>query len=157
MRAGDRHCFPVISAQERTCINAQMGSTLREAKHVADNNDSKVAVVDDDLAMLDSVQCLLESAGYTVSTYPSAVAFLTDPTAWPACLITDQNMPEMTGLELAAHLRTKGAVIPVLLFSGHLSASLISRAAELGIEVVGKPAPGEELVSFVAAHIREAA
>lgn len=76
--------------------------------------------------------------------------FLRDPTSWPVCLITDQNMPEMTGLELAAHLRSKGSVIPVLLFSGHLSASLISRAAELGIKVVGKPAPENELVSFVA-------
>jgi len=112
-----------------------MSSIPQEAKRVTCVNDSKVAVVDDDPAMLDSLQCLLESAGYTVSTYPSAVAFLTDPTAWPACLITDQNMPEMTGLELAAYLRTKGAVIPVLLFSGHLSASLITRAAEFGIKV----------------------
>jgi CheY-like chemotaxis protein len=45
---------------------------------------------------------------------------LKDPAAWPGCLITDQHMPEMTGLELAAHLRSRGFVIPVLLFSGHL-------------------------------------
>jgi two-component system, LuxR family, response regulator FixJ len=146
-----------MAGQGTVDIKRHMSSITQEAKQVTDDNDDKVAVVDDDPAMLEAVQCLLESAGYAVSAYPSAVAFLTDPTAWPACLITDQNVPEMTGLELAAHLRTKGAVIPVLLFSGHLSASLISRAAEFGIKVVGKPAPGEELVRFVAAHIREAA
>jgi FixJ family two-component response regulator len=122
---------------------------------VPDNSNNKVAVIDDDPAMLKSLQSLLESAGYTVGAYSSAVAFLNDRVAQPACLITDQNMPEMTGLELAAKLRTEGSNIPVLLFSGRMSPAIISRATELGInKVVEKPAPGSELVRFVAAPIR---
>jgi CheY-like chemotaxis protein len=72
-------------------------------------------------------------------------------------LITDLNMPEMTGLELAAYLRTNGSGIPVLLFSAQVSPMVISQAARIGInKVVEKPAPGNELLSFVASHIRKA-
>jgi two-component system response regulator FixJ len=124
------------------------------ANLVPDNSNNKVVVIDDDPAMLKSLQFLLESAGYTVGAYSSAVAFLEDRVSQPACLITDLNMPEMTGLELAAKLRTEGSNIPVLLFSGRVSPAIISRAAELGInKVVEKPAAGSELVRFVAAHI----
>jgi FixJ family two-component response regulator len=120
---------------------------------MVDNNDSDVAVVDDDAGMLDSLKSELEAAGYTVGAYPSAVAFLKDSAARPACLITDLNMPEMTGLELAAHLRCEGSDIPVLLFSAQLSPTIISRAAQLGIKkVVEKPARGNELVSFIATY-----
>ena len=64
-------------------------------------------------------------------------------------------MPEMTGLERAAYLRTEGSCIPVLLFSAQVSPTIISRAAQIGInKVVEKPAPQGELVSFVSSHIQ---
>ena len=66
-------------------------------------------------------------------------------------------MPQMTGLELAARLRTKGVGIPVLLITAQPSPIVTARAAELGIEkVLGKPAAEAELLSFVDAHMDHA-
>jgi CheY-like chemotaxis protein len=54
-----------------------------------------------------------------------------------ACLILDHHIPNMTGLELARRLRADGAVVPILLITGSPSPTI---AAELGIEVLDKPA-----------------
>src|SRR5208282_6787382 len=96
-------------------------------------NHSAVAVVDDDAAVLDSLRFLLEVAGRKVDVYPSAAAFLKDPTGRPACLILDQHMPQMTGLEHVARLRSKGKQIPVLLMPEILSVALTRCAAQHGI------------------------
>lgn len=112
-----------------------------------------VAIVDDDPAVLDSLRLLLEVAGHHVATYASATSFLNDSLARPACLILDQHMPQMSGLELVARLSAKGANVPVLLITGSPSATLAQRAARLGIEkVLEKPPDEAELLNFVAAH-----
>ncbi len=124
---------------------------------MADNRLNVVAVIDDDLAVLDALKFLLEIAGHKVVTYSSAAAFLKDRTARPACLILDQHMPHMTGLELAAHLRDEGVDIPVLLFTAQPSPAVTARAAQLGIErVLSKPPDEDDLLSFVnASKIRQ--
>jgi FixJ family two-component response regulator len=78
----------------------------------ADNHRGAVAIVDDDPEVLASFQFLLEVAGHAVDAYASATAFLEDRAARPSCLILDQHMPTMTGLELAARLRADRADIP---------------------------------------------
>ena len=108
-----------------------------------------VAVVDDDLAVRDSLRFLLEVIGYTVEIFASAAEFLQANVRHFACLILDHHMPNMTGLELARRLRADGAVIPILLITGSPSPTIAASAAELGIEVLDKP-PGEEaLIDFI--------
>src|ERR1700761_5023807 len=122
--------------------------TLMTGKH-----QGPVVVVDDDPAVLDSLKSFFEAAGYQVGTYVSAMAFLKERTLKPAFLILDQHMPQMTGLELAAKLRAQGIATPILLLSGALSPAIVGRAALIGIEkVLGKPATGEDLMSFIDAH-----
>lgn len=112
-----------------------------------------VAVVDDDPAVLDSLRFLLETAGRDVAIYASAREFLDSRPMRPACLILDHHMPQMTGLELAAKLRTEGRVVPVLLITGSISAAIAERASRLGIEKVLPKPPGEhDLLDFVNAH-----
>jgi FixJ family two-component response regulator len=112
-----------------------------------------VAVVDDDPAVLDSLKFLLEVAGHTVGAYASADEFLEDQAVQPACLILDQHMPLVSGLDLAARLRTEGVGIPILLISGALSPGIVARAAQLGIErVLPKPPAEDDLLGFVAAY-----
>src|SRR5579862_1537777 len=82
------------------------------------NRTGTVAVVDDDPAVLDSLRFLLEVLGCDVATYASALTYLDDPAAHPACMIVDQHMPRMTGLELAQRLRDDGRLIPMLLITG---------------------------------------
>jgi FixJ family two-component response regulator len=112
-----------------------------------------VAVVDDDLSVLDSLKCLLEAAGYTVAAYSSATAFLADRTASPACLIVDQQMPCMTGLELIAHLRQEAASVPALMVTGSPSAAVIAQANQLGIAVLEKPPAEADLLTFIDSHV----
>jgi FixJ family two-component response regulator len=116
---------------------------------------ARTAVVDDDPAVLDSMKFLLKAAGYEVHAYPTAASFLADAAARPDCLIVDQHMPRMTGLELAAHLREEGIGIPMLLVTGSPSPAIAARAASLGIEaVLDKPAAAEALLGFAASHRR---
>jgi FixJ family two-component response regulator len=120
---------------------------------MADEPLNAVAIVDDDVAFLDALKLLLELAGHRVVVYASAAAFLCDRAARHACLILDQHMPHMTGLELTARLRTDGVGIPVLLVTNAPSPFIVSRAAELGVEkVLAKPPTETDLLSFVTAH-----
>lgn len=117
------------------------------------NRAGSVAVVDDDPAVRDSLKFLLEVAGHTVAVYASAAQFLADLGVRPACLIVDQHMPEMTGLELAAHVRSERSDLPVLLITGSPTPAIVAKAAQIGVEkVVGKPAAQDALLRFVAAH-----
>ncbi|MGA3002991.1 MAG: response regulator [Acetobacteraceae bacterium] len=119
-----------------------------------DNNPGIVGIVDDDPAVLDSLKFLLEVVGYQVSTYASADAFLGDGATAPACLIIDQHMPGMTGLEMAQKLRDDGDAIPILLITGSPSPAIVARAAQLGIvNVLEKPPEEADLLNFVGAYI----
>jgi FixJ family two-component response regulator len=121
---------------------------------MAENRAGTVAVVDDDPAVLDSLRFLLEVLGCKVATYGSALAFLADRIIRPACLIVDQHMPRMTGLELAQKLWDEGAGIPLLLITGSPSAAIIARAGLLGVEAVLEKPPHEaDLLKFVNAHL----
>jgi two-component system response regulator FixJ len=112
-----------------------------------------VGVIDDDKAVLESFQFMLELAGFSVITYGSAVAYLAARDARPSCLILDHHMPEMTGLELASELRSSGSEIPILLITAAPSPDLIARAAAYGVErVLTKPPPEEDVLAFVSAR-----
>jgi len=118
---------------------------------MADNDHGGVAIVDDDEAVRDSLKFLIEVAGYGVGAYGSAQAFLEDRTASPACLILDQHMPGMTGLELAAQLRAENREMPILLVTGAPSPAIMARAAQLGIvKVLEKPPIEDDLMNFIA-------
>ena len=75
---------------------------------MTDNPSGIVAIVDDDQAVLDSLKFLLEVVGYQVVVHASARGFLNDRASRPACLIVDQHMPGMTGLDLTQTLRDDG-------------------------------------------------
>ncbi len=110
-----------------------------------------VAVIDDDDAVLDSFRFLLEAAGFRVATFSSASAYLQDREFRPRCLILDQHMPLMTGLELAARLRASGSEVPMLLVTACPSESIYARAAEVGVaRVLPKPPAEQDLIAFVA-------
>src|SRR3569833_242351 len=89
-----------------------------------------VAIVDDDAAVRDSLRFLLESAGHEVETYASAKHYLADSAASRAnCLVVDQHMPQLTGLEMLAALRGRGETTPALLITGSLTPDMLHRAA----------------------------
>ena len=80
-----------------------------------------IAVVDDDAAVRNSLKFSLEIEGFAVRTYASGEELLGSRGLSDCqCLIVDQDMPRMTGLELVAALREQGVKVPALLISGIL-------------------------------------
>lgn len=111
-----------------------------------------VAVVDDDDAVRDSLRFLLNSAGYGVATYASGVQFLQEaPLGELACLVVDQQMPDLTGIQTIARLRALGVNLRVALITSSPSPELVRLAQELGADVVlEKPLDDDKLFRFVA-------
>lgn len=113
-----------------------------------------VAVVDDDAAVLESYRFMLELAGFRVATFSSALDYLAAAAFPPSCMILDQHMPLMTGLELAERLRGGTRDVPIMLVTAAPSPAILQRAAELGItKVLEKPPNEDELLGFVEAHL----
>jgi FixJ family two-component response regulator len=77
-----------------------------------------VAVVDDDPRLLESIEDLLESAGYAARSYPSAGALLLGGLAELDLLITDIGMPGMDGFELREVVRAARPELPVFMITG---------------------------------------
>jgi FixJ family two-component response regulator len=111
-----------------------------------------VAVIDDDAAVLVSMKFLIELYGYKVTAYDSALGFLNDRQANQACVITDHQMPHMSGLELAELLDAQGDQIPIMLITASPTPAIVARAGLLGIEVLEKPVRPEALLRFLSAH-----
>jgi FixJ family two-component response regulator len=109
-----------------------------------------VYVVDDDEAVRDSLQFLLEPA-YQVATFDSAEAFLAryDPQAI-ACLILDVRMPGMSGLQLQEELLARGSHLPVVFVTGHGDVPMAVATMKKGaVDFIEKPFEQQALKALV--------
>jgi FixJ family two-component response regulator len=77
-----------------------------------------VAVVDDDPRVLESLENLLESAGYVARLFPSAESLLASEMSGVALLITDIGMPGIDGFELRDRVNETHPELPVFLLTG---------------------------------------
>jgi two-component system response regulator FixJ len=102
---------------------------------------AKVIVIDDDEAVLDSLQIMLEADGFAVQTFDRARAFLQNfDGAVGSCVITDVRMPDMDGLALLQALGARGPLPPVIVITGHGDVPLAVRAMKLGArDFIEKP------------------
>ena len=113
-----------------------------------------IVVVDDDAAVRNSLKFSLEIDGFVVRTYASAEDLLNSGNLSDfQCLIVDQNMPRMTGLELVAALRKQGLKVPALLVSGHLTPAVTRQASAAGIPTIEKPFLGNGLIESIRAAV----
>ena len=112
----------------------------------------KIYVVDDDPAVRDSMRMVLESYGMTVLDYDSAEQFLADSAARTSdgCLILDQHMPQMTGLQLLDTLRGHRITLPVVMVTGRSDSWLKESARKAGATVIlDKPVSDEDLLQAI--------
>lgn len=102
----------------------------------------QVYVVDDDAAVLRSCTILLQAHGYETTPCQSAKAFLEIyDLAKPSCLVLDIRMPEVSGLELQATLKSQGVRIPIIILTGHGDVPAAVKAIKNGaIDFIEKPA-----------------
>lgn len=77
-----------------------------------------VAIVDDDPRLLESMENLLESAGYVPRSFSSAEAFIVSGPSNLDVLITDIGMPGMNGFELRDLMKKTRPELPVFLITG---------------------------------------
>lgn len=114
-------------------------------------NQATVFIVDDEEAVRDSLQWLLESSGLKVALFDSAEAFLQgyDP-AQPGCLVVDVRMPGMSGLELQEKLTELHYSIPVIFITGHGDVPMAVQAVKHGAaDFLEKPFNDKELLQIV--------
>jgi DNA-binding response OmpR family regulator len=115
------------------------------------NPPRRILVVDDDVDIRDISTRVLIAYGYHADAVADGAA------AWKALrasrydlLITDHNMPKVTGIELVRTLRSKRMTLPVVLMSGALPAEALVRDSSLQLAgTLLKPFTMEELVATV--------
>ncbi len=110
-----------------------------------------VYVVDDDEAVRDSLQWLLEGKDYRVRCFDSAESFLSryDPRE-VACLIVDIRMGGMTGLELQDKLVERRSPLPIVFITGHGDVPMAVNTMKKGaMDFIQKPFKEDDLVSLV--------
>jgi FixJ family two-component response regulator len=104
----------------------QLGSRMPQRK--------LISLVEDDQPFRESMQKLMRALGYTVEAFPSAAKFLASLTlADTDCLVTDINMPGMTGVELHRHLVDAGYAIPTILVTAYPDEIDRNRALNNGV------------------------
>ncbi len=93
-----------------------------------------ISVVEDDQPFRESMRKLMMALGYTVEAFPSAADFLTSPLLLStACLVSDVQMPGMTGIELHRHLVDRGHRIPTILVTAYPDEMSRTRALKDGV------------------------
>jgi FixJ family two-component response regulator len=110
-----------------------------------------VVAVDDDYRVRESIESLMESAGYTPLTFSSAEQFLQSGTlAATVCLITDVRMPGMDGLELQRRVRLERPKLSVVFISAHYSDEVRQRALDQGaVGFLYKPFDAADLLEAI--------
>lgn len=124
-----------------------------------DTTPAHIHIVDDDALVRKAVGRLLGSAGYTVSMFHSADAFLEqhDP-AQHGCIVLDVAMPGLNGLGLQQALAERGNPLPVIFLTGHADVPICLSAMKQGaFDFLTKPFDDALLLTTVEHALRKAA
>jgi len=106
-----------------------------------------IVVVDDDPAVCNSLKFSLELEGFIVRIFHSPSELLAaDQCRKCGCLVIDQRMPEMSGMDLITQLRERQVATPAILIVSDLNAALGARAASANVPIVEKPLLNNALV-----------
>lgn len=113
-----------------------------------------LALVDDDPAVRHALSFAFETAGIAVATFADAEAALgaSDQASWQ-CLVLDQKLPGMSGLDLLDRLRARGVSAPTILITTHPSLDTRRRASAAGVEIIEKPLLDNQLSQKVRAIV----
>ncbi len=110
-----------------------------------------IYVVDDDEAVRDSLQWLLEGKGYRVRCFDSAESFLSryDPRE-VACMFVDIRMESMSGLDLQDRLIERKSPLPLVFITGHGDVLMAVETMKKGaLDFIQKPFREEDLETLV--------
>ena len=110
-----------------------------------------VSIIDDDESSRIAAESLVASLGYSALTFASAEAFLASgDLARTSCLITDIQLPGMSGLDLQDHLRAEGHRLPVIFVTAYPEPKRQRRAEAAGaLAFFEKPFDGALLIARI--------
>jgi FixJ family two-component response regulator len=117
--------------------------------------EPRVFIVDDDISVRESLMALVSFAGWPVTTFGSAQAFLDHARVLgPGCLVLDVSLPDFNGLELQERLNADDTELPIIFITGHGDVPMSVRAMKAGaIEFLTKPIDDKVLLSAIAEAI----
>lgn len=110
-----------------------------------------VLVIDDDMAIRESLASLFQSVGLRVKVFGSAPEFLRSslPNA-PTCLVLDVRLPGISGLDFQTDLETAGIRIPIIFMTGHGDIPMSVQAMKAGaLDFLTKPLRHQEMIHAV--------
>ena len=120
------------------------------------SENALISIIDDDALARDGIRELVESSGYKAVSFSSAEHFLASSAiAETTCLITDVQMPGLSGLELQEALRSQGHRTPVILITAYPNESRRNRAIAGGaIGFLSKPFDEASLIECLAGTVK---
>ena len=115
---------------------------------------SIVFVVDDDVSVRESLELLIQTAGWQPETFTSAQDFLSRPRSTvPCCLVLDVTLPGLNGLELQQQLADR-TDMPIIFITGHGDVPMTVRAMKAGaVEFLTKPFSDDVLLDAIRSAI----
>jgi PAS domain S-box-containing protein len=143
--------LPEAEAQPNAARPTAAGN---EAAAPAAGAGERILYLDDDEALVFLVQRMLQRRGYRVSGYSSPkealAALKTDPAGFDL-VVSDYNMPGISGLEVARAVRDIRADLPVVIASGFIDEQLHAQSAGAGVrEMIFKADAVEDLCNAIA-------
>src|SRR5678816_3228847 len=112
------------------------------AKALADSPTTPIVfIVDDDVSVRESLELLIQSAGWYPETFASASAFLARPRVdVPSCLVLDVSLPDLNGLDLQQRIANDRVDLPIIFITGYGDVPMTVRAMKAGaVEFLTKP------------------
>jgi len=110
-----------------------------------------ISIIDDDESMLSAIVGLVSSASYRVLGFSSAEEFLQYGMIQSfVCIITDIQMPGMSGIELKQHLAARQCQVPVIMITARHDRGLEERALASGAACfLRKPFEADDLIGCI--------
>jgi FixJ family two-component response regulator len=110
-----------------------------------------ISIIDDDESMRCAVKSLVTSLGFDACTFASAEKFLQSPHLDDtSCLITDLQMPGLSGVELQKSLLAQGRRIPIIFMTAFPEERMRARAIETGaLGFLSKPFDSQTLINLI--------
>jgi FixJ family two-component response regulator len=103
-------------------------------------NAKTILLVDDDAALRSSLEFVLGIEGYAVRAYSRGCELLEEKN-FPdhGCMVIDQRLPDIEGLQLISALRARSVNLPAILITTNPNRALRNRAQEAAVAIVEKP------------------
>ena len=151
----ERAAFDVIGPEDSLVARTQTHLHDRfprddEREDSALSNQQSIYLIEDDDFLRDILRELLQSEGFHVLDFASASAFFDEPREIGfGCIVTDVQMPDMSGLELIEEVRLHDKVVPIIAITAHTDAAVEKAVEAADAILLMKPFDLPELIALI--------